>query len=40
MQAKFSPIEFDYMGYSKLRWDECFRREQEFLTQAQIYLEA
>jgi len=28
------------MGYSKLRWDECFKREQEFLAQAKEYLDS
>ena len=37
-QAKFSPIDVDYMEYSKLRWDECFKREEEFLAQAKKYL--
>lgn len=31
LQAKFSPIEFDYMEYSNLRWSEYLRRKEEFL---------
>lgn len=38
LQAKYSPINFDYMGYSKLRWDECSKQEKEFLGQAEAWL--
>lgn len=38
LQAKYSPIDFDYMEYSKMRWDECFHREDEFLAQAETWL--
>lgn len=31
IQARYSPIDFDYFGYSKLRWDEYYRRKEEFL---------
>ncbi|GFR49956.1 hypothetical protein Agub_g12064 [Astrephomene gubernaculifera] len=30
IQARYSPIEFDYMDYSGLRWGEYHRRKQEF----------
>nr|XP_002130004.1 ethanolamine kinase 1 isoform X1 [Ciona intestinalis] len=32
VQAKYSKIDFDYKGYSKLRMDEYKRRKQEFLS--------
>lgn len=35
LQAKYSPIDFDYIGYLKLRWDEYFRRRDEFLCRAE-----
>lgn len=38
LQAKYSPIDFDYIGYAKLRWDECYKREKEFLKQAEDFL--
>lgn len=31
LQARWSPIEFDYLGYAKLRWDEYRRRKAEFI---------
>lgn len=31
MQAAWSSIDFDYMSYAKLRWDEYFKRKEEFL---------
>jgi ethanolamine kinase len=34
MQARWSKIEFDYMGYAALRWGEYRRRKDEFLQQA------
>ena len=40
LQAKYSPISFDYIGYSKLRWDECFKREDEFIQQAEEWLDS
>ena len=39
LQAKYSPIEFDYMGYSKLRWDEYYRRKEEFLAGVDEFLD-
>lgn len=33
-QARYSPIEFDYMGYHHLRFAEMRRRKGEFLAQA------
>lgn len=38
LQAKYSPINFDYIEYSKSRWDECYKREQEFVQQAETWL--
>ncbi len=40
LQAKYSPINFDYMGYAKLRWDECFKREEASLEEAEDWLKA
>lgn len=34
MQARYSPIDFDYMGYHHLRFNEYKRRRDEFLGQA------
>ena len=34
MQARWSRIEFDYMGYAVLRWGEYRKRRDEFLEQA------
>lgn len=34
MQAKWSAIDFDYMGYAALRWAEYRKRKEEFLEQA------
>lgn len=34
MQARWSSIDFDYMGYAALRWGEYRRRRDEFLSQA------
>jgi ethanolamine kinase len=31
LQAKWSSIDFDYMGYAKLRIDEYYRRKRDFL---------
>jgi hypothetical protein len=31
LQAKWSSIDFDYLGYAKLRWAEYRRRKPEFL---------
>lgn len=31
MQAKWSSIEFDYVGYAALRWKEYEKRKEEFL---------
>lgn len=34
MQAKWSSIDFNYLGYAKLRWAEYRRRKAEFLRAA------
>ena len=34
MQARWSKIDFDYMGYAELRWGEYRRRKEEFLKEA------
>jgi ethanolamine kinase len=34
VQARYSPIDFDYMGYHHLRYNEYLRRRDEFLEQA------
>ena len=34
IQACYSPIDFDYMQYSGLRWGEYYRRKEEFLGKA------
>ena len=34
MQARWSAIDFDYMGYAALRWSEYWRRRDEFLAGA------
>jgi hypothetical protein len=34
-QARYSPVDFDYMSYSALRWGECKRRWQEFMARAE-----
>lgn len=34
MQAKWSSIDFDYLSYAKLRWDEYHRRKGEFMAAA------
>lgn len=34
VQARYSPIDFDYMDYHHLRFGELRRRKQEFLTEA------
>ncbi|GBF91539.1 hypothetical protein Rsub_04279 [Raphidocelis subcapitata] len=34
VQARYSPIDFDYMGYHKLRFDEYHRRKAEFMARA------
>ena len=31
IQARHSPIDFDYFRYSRLRWDEYHRRKAEFM---------
>ena len=31
LQAKYSPIDFDYLGYFFLRYNEYKRRKEEFL---------
>ena len=39
IQARHSPIDFDYLGYSKLRWAEYDRRV-EFYTAANTFTES
>jgi len=34
-QARWSPIDFDYLGYAELRWGEYRRRKLEFLAAAE-----
>lgn len=34
VQARYSPIDFDYMGYHGLRYGEYLRRKEEFMAQA------
>ena len=34
-QARWSPIDFDYLGYAELRWGEYRRRKVEFLAAAE-----
>ncbi|PNH08991.1 hypothetical protein TSOC_004402, partial [Tetrabaena socialis] len=31
VQARYSPIDFDYLEYSGLRWAEYYRRKAEFV---------
>lgn len=31
IQACYSPVDFDYMSYSRMRWSECGRRWEEFM---------
>ena len=31
IQARYSPIEFDYLKYSSMRWAEYWRRKDEFV---------
>nr|BAU37043.1 ethanolamine kinase [Chlamydomonas asymmetrica] len=33
IQARYSPIDFDYLSYSALRWGEYHRRKEEFVAQ-------
>lgn len=33
MQARYSPIQFDYLSYSGMRWAELHRRKQHFVAQ-------
>jgi ethanolamine kinase len=40
IQARHSPIDFDYFTYSKLRWSEYHRRKEEFLGAVQPFLQA
>ena len=35
IQARYSAINFDYMEYSSMRWDEYHRRKAEFLSPVQ-----
>ena len=39
IQARHSPIDFDYFQYSKLRWNEYYRRKEEFMQALQPHLE-
>jgi hypothetical protein len=34
VQARYSPIDFDYMGYHELRFGEYRRRKAEFVARA------
>ncbi|KAL4433561.1 hypothetical protein ABPG75_000002 [Micractinium tetrahymenae] len=34
LQANWSSIDFDYLGYAQLRWGEYHRRKEEFLAEA------
>jgi ethanolamine kinase len=38
VQARYSPIDFDYMSYSSMRWAEFHRRKEEFVGQARAVL--
>ena len=38
LQARYSPVDFDYMGYIDLRWSEYYRRKQEFLADVDTFL--
>lgn len=40
IQARYSPIDFDYFNYSKLRWDEYYKRKDEFMQALQPHLKA
>lgn len=40
IQARYSPIDFDYLEYSGLRWAEYYRRKEEFLGMARQWLQA
>ena len=40
LQARYSPIEFDYMGYVTLRWSEFHRRKDEFLSDVDAYFKS
>ena len=31
IQARYSAIDFDYMEYSSIRWDEYYKRKADFL---------
>eukprot|EP00898_Chlorokybus_atmophyticus_P006272 jgi/Chlat1/6646/Chrsp49S06123 len=32
VQARYSPIDFDYLSYSKMRWEEYYKRKEERLS--------
>lgn len=38
IQARYSPIDFDYLSYSSLRWKEYHNRKTEFLGDAEAFL--
>lgn len=40
IQARYSPIDFDYFGYSKLRWDEYYKRKEEFLSKVEPFFKS
>ena len=40
IQARYSPIDFDYFGYSRLRWDEYHKRKNGFMQALQPHLKA
>ena len=38
LQAKYSPIDFDYMEYCALRWGEYHRQKARFLAELDAFL--
>lgn len=40
IQARYSPIDFDYFGYSRLRWNEYHKRKDGFLQALDPHLNA
>ena len=39
LQARYSPIQFDYLDYSTLRWNEYHRRKADFVQHMEEVLE-
>ena len=39
IQARYSPIDFDYLSYSSLRWKEYHKRKAEFIGDAEACLQ-